>query len=66
MKVTMNNNLNELMSALEEIRSTDYPEVPKELLEKILSVEYENQDNRAEAQTKTIKLLDDYLDKLID
>ena len=64
-KMTRNNNLDELLKALETIRSSDYPELKKELLEQLLQVEYENQDNRAEAQLKAMKLIDDYFSKLI-
>jgi len=63
--MTRNNNLDELLKALETIRSSDYPELKKELLEQLLQVEYENQDNRAEAQLKAMKLIDDYFSKLI-
>ena len=63
--MTRNNNLDELLKALETIRASDYPELQKELLEQLLQVEYENQDNRAEAQLKAIKLIDDYFNKLV-
>lgn len=60
------NNLEDLMGALEAIRSEKYPEVPKDLLIALLAVEYENQDYRAGAQSKSFKLLDDFLNKHIE
>lgn len=61
-----NSNLEELLGALETIRAEKYPEVPKEVLEDLLMVEYENQDDRAEGQAKAMKILDEYLNKLVD
>ncbi len=63
-RMTRSNNLNELLKALDVIRATDYPELHKELLEQLLQVEYENQDNRVEAQSKVMKLINDYFNKL--
>ncbi|WP_019007447.1 MULTISPECIES: DNA modification system-associated small protein [Paenibacillaceae] len=60
-----NSNLDELFIALEAIRAEEYPELPRALLEDLLKIEYENQDNRVEAQTKALKLIDKYLSKLI-
>lgn len=61
-----NSNLEELLGALETIRAERYPEVPKELLENLLMVEYENQDDRAEGQSKAMKVLDEFLNKIVD
>lgn len=61
-----NSNLEELLGALETIRAEKYPGVPKEVLEELLMVEYENQDDRAEGQAKAMKILDEYLNKLVD
>lgn len=63
-RMTRSNNLNELLKALDIIRATDYPELHMELLEQLLQIEYENQDNRVEAQSKAMKLIDDYFNKL--
>ncbi len=65
-KMTMNNNLEELLKTLETIRNDEYPELPKDLLEKLLKVEYDNQDNRVDAQTKAVKLIDEYFTTLVD
>lgn len=61
-----NSNLTELLDALETIRCENHPEIPKELLEEILNIEYEHQDNRSEAQSKTLKLLEQHLNQLVD
>jgi hypothetical protein len=66
LKMMKNSNLEELLGALETIRAEKYPEVPKEVLEDLLMVEYENQDDRAEGQAKAMKILDEYLNKLVD
>jgi len=61
-----NSNLRELLDALETIRCENHPEIPKELLEEILNIEYEHQDNRTEGQSRTLKLLEQRLDQLVD
>ena len=62
-----NSNLTELLDALETIRRENHPEIPKELLEEILNIEYEHQDNRSEAaQSKTLKFLEQHLNQLVD
>jgi hypothetical protein len=63
--MTKSNNLDELLLALETIRAQEYPELPPELIAKLLRVEYENQDNRAHAQVQAIKLIDDYLTEIV-
>lgn len=59
--MTKSNNLDELRNALEKIRQENYPEIPKELIEKLLTIEYENQDDRVEAAKKVLKTIDEYL-----
>lgn len=61
--MTKSSNLNELRNALEKIRQENYPEIPKELIEKLLTIEYENQDDRVEAAKKVLKTIDEYLDE---
>lgn len=63
--MTKNNNLEDLLNALETIRNEEYSEISSAFLEQLLKVEYDNQDNRTEAQAKAIRLIDDYLDKAI-
>ncbi|MGZ7444262.1 hypothetical protein [Paenibacillus sp. TH7-28] len=64
--MTKNSNLDDLFDALEAIRIEEYPELPKSMLEELLRIEYENQDNRVEAQTQALKLIDKYLSEIID
>lgn len=54
-------NLNELLGVLEEIRSEKYPDIPKEVIEKIAETQYENQDNRELARQETIRLIAEFL-----
>jgi len=59
--MTKSSNLNELRNALEKIRQENYPEIPQELIEKLLTIEYENQDDRVEAAKKVLNTIDEYL-----
>ncbi len=59
--MTKSSNLNELRNALEKIRQENYPEIPQELIEKLLTIEYENQDDRVEAAKKVLKAIDEHL-----
>ena len=52
---------NELISVLEEIRSTKYPDVPAELIEDIVSAEFDSLDDRAKARKDAQKVIDDFL-----
>ncbi len=57
-------NLNELLNVLEEIRSNKYPDVPKELIEKIAIAQYDNQDDRNKARSETMRTLAEYINKM--
>ncbi len=59
----MNSRVNvvELLNTLEEIRSSKYPYIPKEIIESIVTAEFENQDDRGRAQEKVRKILENYL-----
>jgi hypothetical protein len=61
MRMTKSSNLNELRNALEKIRQENYPEIPQELIEELLTIEFENQDDRVEAAKKVLKAIDEYL-----
>ena len=64
MKMTeRNNNLDDLISAIESIRAEKYPELPKELLSELILVEYNYQDNRVQAQSKYLDILEKYFNK---
>lgn len=54
-------NLDELLQALESVRASKYPYVPKELVENVAMAEYANQDDRAKARTETMKIIADYI-----
>ncbi|MCQ2011374.1 hypothetical protein NOM01_15445 [Sporolactobacillus sp. STSJ-5] len=61
--MTTRQSLNELLAVLEEIRSNDYPDVPKELIEKIAMSQYDNQDARNKARSETMSILADYVNR---
>ena len=54
-------NLNELLAVLEDIRARKYPEIPPEVIEKIVITQYENQDDRVLARSKTVQAIADFL-----
>ena len=54
-------NLKELLSVLEEIRANEYPDIPAEVIEQIVVAQYDNQDNRVQARSKTLKIVSDFL-----
>lgn len=58
------NNLNELLEVLEQIRAEKYPDVPKDLVEKIALSQYDNQDNRDIARINTMNIIADYLNNI--
>lgn len=57
-------NIADLKDSLETIRKEKFPNIPIDLLDKILTIEYENQDNRSVAQSKTFKAIDDYMNTI--
>ncbi len=57
----MRSNLKELLSVLEEIRSTEYPDIPPEVIESIVVAQYENQDNRIQARNQTMNIIARFL-----
>lgn len=59
----MKNNLDELLQVLEKIRLKKYPEIPAEIIEKILKAQFENQDDEVVAKNLTKKIIDDFLNK---
>ncbi len=58
----MRNNLDELLKSLEQIRMTEYPEIPRELIEEIVKIQYENQDNRVFAKTEITNLIQKFIE----
>lgn len=53
--------IEELISVLEEIRSTQYPGIPADLIKNIVYVEFEKQDDRAQGRKDSKKLVDEFL-----
>lgn len=62
--MTTRKKLDELIEVLEEIRSSEYPDVPKELIQKIAAAQYENQDDRPKARNETIRIVAEYVNKI--
>ena len=54
-------NLDELLDVLEGIRSEKYPHIPAEVIREIVIAQYDNQDKRLEARSKTNKIVTDFL-----
>lgn len=54
-------NLSDMLSVLEEIRAKDFPEIPSEVIEKIVYAQYDNQDNRSQARTETMKIISEFM-----
>lgn len=57
-------NLNDLLEVLEQIRAEKYPDVPKELVEKIALSQYEKQDDRSMARSDTTKIIGEYMSNI--
>ena len=53
--------IEELVSVLEEIRSSQYPDIPAELIRNIVYAEFEKQDDRTQGRKDVKKLVDDFL-----
>ncbi len=61
--MTTRQNLTELLSVLEEIRSKEFPDVPKEMIEKFALSQYDNQDDRNKARSETMRVIAEYVNK---
>lgn len=61
MKKMTRTNLKELTDVLEEIRKTDFPDIPAEIIEQIVSAQYDNQDDRPTARIKTMQIVSEFL-----
>lgn len=57
-------NVTELLAVLEEIRSKEYPDVPKEMIEQIALAQFDNQDDRNKARVETIQVIASYVNKI--
>lgn len=55
------NSLNDLKRTLEDIRQEKHPEIPAEVIERIVEVQANNQDNATKRQAETEKIIDEYI-----
>ncbi|APG73334.1 hypothetical protein LJ046_06645 [Lactobacillus delbrueckii subsp. jakobsenii ZN7a-9 = DSM 26046] len=62
--MTERKNLDELLSVLEKVRSEKYSDVPEELIRQIAYAQYDNQDDRQQARSKTMSLIAEYMNRL--
>lgn len=53
--------IEELINVLEDIRNTQHPDVPAELIKNIVYAEFEKQGDRAQGRKDVKKLVDDFL-----
>lgn len=60
------NNLQDLLAVLEEIRAKDYPDIPSKVIEEIVLAQYQNQDNRSTARNLTMKAISSFLSSIGD
>lgn len=51
----------ELLKVLEAVRAEKYPDIPAELIKDIVTVQFENQDNREQGSQITKKIVDDFM-----
>lgn len=56
----MKNSLNELLVTLEEIRVTQFPDIPPEVIIEIVNAQVNNQDNPGIRQSETQKIITQY------
>ena len=54
-------NIDELLEAIEEIRSERYPHISKKLLESIVMAELNNQEDRTSTNREVQSILDSWL-----
>ena len=57
----MKNSLDDLKSTLEAIRREKYPNIPSDVIERIVEVQAGNQDNAAKRQAETERIIDEYV-----
>ncbi len=59
-------NLEELLDVLETIRQEKYPEIPQEVIKKIVIAQFDNQDKRLEARNKTTRIVSDFINAFVE
>lgn len=60
----MKDNLSELKATLEEIRKKEYPDIPQEVIEKIITEQFKHQDNPGKRQSETLRVITEFANKL--
>lgn len=60
----MKDNLSELKVTLEEIRKKEYPDIPQEVIEKIITEQFKHQDNPGKRQSETLRVITEFANKL--
>ena len=59
-------NLDELLDVLEGIRREKYPHIPAEVIREIVIAQYDNQDKRLEARNTTNKIVNEFLNTVVE
>ncbi len=60
----MKNNLTELRKTLEKIRSEQYPDIPEDVINEIIDIQYKYQDNPSKRQNETQKIIIKYANQI--
>ena len=62
-----NENLQEILTALEQVRSERYPDIGQDILTEIVTVQFNNQepDRRSSAKAETSKAIKKYLETVV-
>lgn len=55
------NNITDIRDILFEIIDENFPDIPKEVVEKILTIQSQNSDNKAQAAKQVTAYLESYL-----
>lgn len=61
--MTMNDEPTEIIKTLETIREEKYPNIPPELVEEIVQIEYEGLENRDQVQSQISEIVEEYLEE---
>ena len=61
--MTRTNNLEDLLKNIEKIRVEKYPYIPKNLVDSIIQIEFENQDARSEALSRIRETVTKYFNE---
>lgn len=57
----MKNSLDDLKSTLEAIRREKHPDIPTDVIERIVEAQTGNQDNAAKRQAETERIIDEFV-----